>query len=253
LYALISDIHANTEALGVVLDDIANQGISDILCLGDVIGYGPEPRECLKVIKERCRLFIMGNHEHGAMFDGTAADFNPRARAAIEWTKDQINSRQHPQGENNALWTFIDNMLQSHRENGVLLVHGSPRDPVREYMLPRDAEDLKKMAECYARMEDPLCFVGHSHVPGVYIEGEGFFTPTQLDNQFVPRPGKKAIVNIGSVGQPRDGDTRSSYVIFRGDRVEFRRLDYDYQKTMEKIRATRKLPEYLADRLAVGR
>ena len=253
MYALISDIHANTEALGVVLRDIESNGITDVLCLGDVIGYGPEPRECLKTVRERCRLFIMGNHEHGAMFDGTAADFNPRARAAIEWTKDQINSRQFAQSENNALWTFIDQMRESHRENGVLFVHGSPRDPVREYMLPRDAEDQRKMSECFGRMADPLCFVGHSHVPGVYIEGEGFFTPTQLGGEFVPRPGRKAIVNIGSVGQPRDGDTRSSYVLYRNGKVEFRRLDYDYQATMEKIRATRKLPEYLADRLAVGR
>jgi diadenosine tetraphosphatase ApaH/serine/threonine PP2A family protein phosphatase len=189
-----------------------------------------------------------------------AEDFNPRARAAIDWTKAELNSKDHPRQENLKLWAYIGEMKETHRENGMLLAHGSPRDPVREYLLPRDAADTRKMSECFARMADPVCFVGHSHVPGIYLEGGGFMSPPEIGSTF-QLPGwngsggadKKAIVNIGSVGQPRDGDTRSSYCLFDNGKVTFRRLEYDYRKTMAKIRAIPDLPEFLAERLAVGR
>jgi diadenosine tetraphosphatase ApaH/serine/threonine PP2A family protein phosphatase len=249
--AFISDIHSNTEALSVVLDDIKSRRIRDVVCLGDVIGYGPEPRECLRKVMELCRLTLLGNHEHGAMYYAT--DFNPKARAAIEWTKERLNSREFPREQNFELWSYIGEMPETHAEDGILLVHGSPRDPVKEYLLPKDAQDAKKMSECFAKMAGGVCFVGHSHVPGVYVEDEGYLSPSQIDGTFRLAGTKKAIVNIGSVGQPRDGDPRASYVIFDDGRVEFRRLPYDHARTMSKIRAIPALPEYLAERLAVGR
>ena len=251
MIAFISDIHGNAEALRVVLEDIRSRRIRDVLCLGDVIGYGPEPRECLKKVMEVCRLCLLGNHEHGAMY--YASDFNPKARAAIEWTKEQLNSKAFPRDENFSLWSYIGEMQETHEEDGMLLVHGSPRDPVKEYMLPRDALDGKKMAECFAKMRVDACFVGHSHVPGVYVENEGFLSPPEISGEYRLTPGKKAIVNIGSVGQPRDGDPRASYVVLDNGRVEFVRLAYDHPKTMAKIRAIPALPDYLAERLALGK
>lgn len=182
-----------------------------------------------------------------------APDFNPRARAAIEWTKDQLNRRDKPREENMRMWKYLGEMRKSHREAGILLVHGSPKDPVKEYIVPRDAMDSDKMTDWFARMEDAqLCFVGHSHVPGVYLEKGAYLAPSQCEQRFQPN-GQRAIVNIGSVGQPRDGDTRLSFATYDGTEVAFHRLEYDFKGTMAKIRAVPPLPDYLADRLAQGR
>jgi diadenosine tetraphosphatase ApaH/serine/threonine PP2A family protein phosphatase len=251
MIALISDLHSNTEALGVVLAEIERLGCQRILCLGDVIGYGPEPRETLLKVIEVCELSLLGNHEHACMHH--APDFNPRARQAIDWTREQLNRRDRPRAENFALWNYLDGMLKEHREGELLLVHGSPRDPVREYIVPRDAADTAKMAGCFELFGAArVCFVGHSHVPGVYPERGGFVPPDQLaDGWAVERD--RAIVNIGSVGQPRDGDPRASFVTLAGGVVRFHRVAYDHEATMAKIRAIPELPDYLADRLAQGR
>jgi hypothetical protein len=137
-WALISDIHGNVPALEAVLADIDRRGVDSILCLGDVIGYGPEPRETLRRAFE-WEVVLLGNHEEAAMY--YAEDFNDRARQALDWTRDQLNSRDHSPEENSRLWAFLGEMPQRYELEGALLVHGSPRDPVREYMLPRDAHD----------------------------------------------------------------------------------------------------------------
>ncbi|MCC6785268.1 MAG: metallophosphoesterase family protein [Planctomycetes bacterium] len=251
MQALISDLHSNTEALEAVLAEIRRLGISRILCLGDVIGYGPEPRETLLRVMAVCEWSLLGNHEHGCM--QYASDFNPKARAAIDWTREQLNRRDKPRDENFRFWTYLDGMKKEVREGAVLYVHGSPRDPVKEYVVPKDAEDRAKMQDCFAQMGDArVCFVGHSHVPGVYPESGGFLTPSALpDGWSIER--ERAIVNIGSVGQPRDGDPRASFVAFDGKTVRFHRVAYDFGATMRKIRAVPQLPEYLAERLAAGR
>lgn len=251
MLAFISDIHSNTEALTACLRTIDRLSVTRVICLGDIIGYGPEPRETLQTVMQRAEFSLLGNHEHGAMF--YASDFNPRARAAIDWTRDQLNRRDKPREENMRFWQYLDSMRQEHREDGMLLVHGSPRDPVREYLVPRDAADRPKMDECFQRMgEAKVCFVGHSHVPGVYPRAGGFLPPSAIDNAY--RLGaERAIVNIGSVGQPRDGDPRATFATFDGDEVRFHRVEYDVAATMAKIRAVPELPDYLAERLEHGR
>jgi diadenosine tetraphosphatase ApaH/serine/threonine PP2A family protein phosphatase len=251
MIAFISDIHSNTEAYGACLEEIGRLKVDRILCLGDVIGYGPEPRQTLLDVMERCELSLLGNHEHGAMY--YASDFNPKARAAIDWTRDQLNRRDCPREENMRLWNYLGAMPERHVEGNLLLVHGSPTDPVRDYIVPRDIADPAKMAERFSKMNgQQLCFVGHSHVPGVYLEDGRFLPPSEVENGYAV--GKaRAIVNIGSVGQPRDGDPRASFATFDGERVFFHRVAYDFQKTMAKIRAIPELPDYLAERLAVGR
>jgi diadenosine tetraphosphatase ApaH/serine/threonine PP2A family protein phosphatase len=251
MIAFISDIHSNTEALEACLRVIDGLRADRVICLGDVIGYGPEPRPTLQRVMDRAEFSLLGNHEHGAMF--YASDFNPRARAAIDWTRDQLNRKDLPREENMRFWNYLDGMRQEHREDGMLLVHGSPRDPVREYLVPRDAQDRTKMDECFQRMGDArICFVGHSHVPGVYPRSGGYKPPAEIDNTY--RLGAEpVIVNIGSIGQPRDGDPRATFASFDGSTVRFHRVDYDFRATMAKIRAVPELPEYLAERLAQGR
>lgn len=254
MLAFISDIHSNMEALGVCLQEIDRLGCRRIVCLGDVIGYGPEPRAALATVMQRAEFSLLGNHEHGAMF--YASDFNPRARAAIDWTRDQLSRRDCPRDENMRFWNYLDGMRKEHREGSMLFVHGSPRDPVREYLVPRDAHDKQKMDECFAKMGDAnLCFVGHSHVPGVYLRSGAFLIPADIGMAWPVT--EQAIVNIGSVGQPRDGDPRASFVTYDGDgsggTVRFHRLEYDVATTMAKIRAIPELPDYLADRLSQGR
>ncbi|MCA8951729.1 MAG: metallophosphoesterase family protein [Planctomycetes bacterium] len=255
MIAFLSDIHSNIEALSICLAEVDRLGVDRLVCLGDVIGYGPQPREALQTIIDRAEFTILGNHEHGAMF--YASDFNPRARAAIDWTRDQLSRKDSPREENMRFWNYLDGMKKEHREAGMLFVHGSPRDPVREYLVPRDAADRDKMGGCFEKMADAqLCFVGHSHVPGVYLESGKFLLPADIGMKWPVS--ERAIVNIGSVGQPRDGDRRSSFVTYDGTdgtdgTIHFHRLEYDVETTMQKIRAIPELPDYLADRLAQGR
>ncbi len=253
MIAFISDIHSNTEALDACLQAIDSLAVDRILCLGDVIGYGPEPRATLLKVMKRAEFSMIGNHEHAAM-GYNASDFNPRARQALDWTRDQLNRRDAPRQENMQLWNYLDQMhKEGFREGEMLLVHGSPRDPIREYLVPRDAMDLDKMRGCFEVMADArVCFVGHSHVPGVYPESGGFLRPDEIED-FYELGAERVIVNVGSVGQPRDGDNRASFVTFDGKSVRFHRVEYDYKQTMAKIRAIPELPDYLADRLAEGR
>ena len=253
MIAFISDIHSNTEALEACLGAIEKLGADRILCLGDVIGYGPQPRETLLRVMDVAEFSLLGNHEHGCMF--YASDFNPRARAAIEWTKAQLNRRDCPSTENYKMWNYLDGMPKTFVENEVFLAHGSPRDPVKEYLVPKDAGDTEKMRGCFEKFEGDarLCFVGHSHVPGVYPESGGFLSPKDNDHRWSPKNGERAMVNVGSVGQPRDGDTRACFATWDGETVRFHRVEYDFAATMQKIRQVDELPDYLADRLAEGR
>lgn len=251
MIAFISDIHSNTEALGAVLAKIEELGADRVLCLGDVIGYGPEPRATLLRVMEVCEFSLRGNHEDGCM--NYASDFNPKAKSAIDWTRAQLNRSDCPREENFGFWNYLDSMREEHREGEILLVHGSPRDPIREYIVPRDSQDRAKLDGCFARFgEARTCFVGHSHVPGVYPEGGGYLPPGEVPDGW-DTSRDRAIVNIGSVGQPRDGDPRASFVTLDDGIVRFHRVEYDHAATSAKIRAVEELPDYLADRLTVGR
>jgi diadenosine tetraphosphatase ApaH/serine/threonine PP2A family protein phosphatase len=252
LIAFISDLHSNMEAIRAVLDHIAAQKIQRIICLGDVIGYGPEPVAALRLVKE-WEACLRGNHEEALLY--IAEDFNEKARAALDWTRDRLNDESLPRDERYGFWSIIaDVMRETIRLEDALLVHGSPRDPIREYMLPRDVQNPTKMKQVFDKMDRPMCFVGHSHVPGVYAESGGFISPPQMEGQaYRVAKGQKHLVNVGSVGQPRDGDNRACYATWDGETVRFHRVEYDYATTMKKIYESGGLPRYLADRLKVGR
>jgi diadenosine tetraphosphatase ApaH/serine/threonine PP2A family protein phosphatase len=178
-------------------------------------------------------------------------DFNVKARQALEWTKDQLNSTKYDRTENYELWNFLGSLEEKHIENGVYYVHGSPRVPTKEYMVPPDIKNAEKMEEIFGMMES-LCFVGHSHIPGIYLDSMKFFKPDRVGGVYRHRSGK-ALINVGSVGQPRDGDPRASYVSFDGTTIRFHRVEYDVEDTVKRIYSTPGLPNYLADRLRVGR
>jgi predicted phosphodiesterase len=288
--ALISDIHGNLEALEVVLDDIKAQGIEEIFCLGDIIGYGPNPRECIDRVMDNAKITLLGNHDQGAMFDPDG--FNIGAERAIFWTREQLESPSD-RSNNERRWEFLGMLPRSHRQDAFLFVHGSPRNPLSEYIFPEDIYNHRKMERLFQLVEK-YCFQGHTHVPGVFTEGYQFYAPEEIDNEYTLGEGK-VMINVGSVGQPRDGDPRACYVILEDGlepgaetpsatserpspppgsdpdtvegpvlppprsnpggpvRVTFRRLPYDHETTIQKIYAIPELEPFLGDRLRQGR
>lgn len=247
--ALISDIHGNLEAAQAVLADIREQGIAEIYCLGDIIGYGPNPRECIDLVIAHCTATILGNHDQGALFDPDG--FNRGAEQAIFWTRDQLESPRGNPDDNARRWDFLGELPRSLRENGFLFVHGSARNPLSEYVFPEDIYNQRKMEKIFSLVEK-YCFQGHTHVPGVFTQNLNFFSPDEINYEF-PLGGEKILVNVGSVGQPRDGDNRACYTIIDGDKVRFRRVTYPFEETRAKIYAIPELDNFLGDRLREGR
>ena len=247
--ALISDIHANLEALRVVLDDIRSQGVSEIYCLGDIIGYGPNPCECLDEVMKRCRVCVLGNHDQAALFDPDG--FNPVALRAVYWTREQLDNGPGGAARVHARWDFLGELPRQHTEQDMMFVHGSPREPTNEYIFPEDIYNRRKM-ETLLGLIPRYCFQGHTHIPGVFTSNLEFITPDECGYEYT-LTADKTMVNVGSVGQPRDSDPRTCYVILDGNRVVFRRLEYPINVVSEKIYATESLDNMLGDRLFAGR
>lgn len=250
MIALISDIHGNLPALEAVLADIDRVGgVDGIFCLGDVVGYGPEPIACIDLVSARCKVYLQGNHEH-AVVHGPLG-FHPAARRAIDWTQRQIE--EQPPAKRQALWDLLRHLPQRHEMGDILLVHGSPRDPVMEYVLESDTwegADRRKLDECFARIPR-LAFAGHTHRPGVFTADHCFLAASELPDGFRVDDGKY-LINVGSVGQPRDRDPRACYVLCSGQAVYFRRVAYDTAAAAERLRAVPELDHRFAERLLRG-
>jgi len=246
--AIISDIHANLEALEAVLADIGSQGVDDIFCLGDIVGYGPNPRECIDRVMG-FGLSILGNHDQGALYDPEG--FSSGAERAIFWTRDQLEMDNGDPAQQAKRWEFLSELPRTHREGHFTYVHGSVRNPLSEYVFPEDVHNFRKLERIFALIER-YAFQGHTHVPGIFTEDGRFFSPDEIAARY-PLPGNKMMVNVGSVGQPRDGDPRACYVILTDAQVEFRRVPYPVGTTMAKIHAIPELDPFLADRLQEGR
>jgi len=248
--ALISDIHGNLEALTAVLDDIRELGVNDIYCLGDIIGYGPNPCECLDTIIRIAKVTILGNHDQAALFDPDG--FNPVALQAVYWTRDQLDGVGTAAAVNRR-WDFLGELPRIHSEGEFLFVHGSPREPTNEYVFPEDVYNQKKMDALFGRI-DKYCFQGHTHIPGVFTRDQEFITPDETDFRYQLNGGQ-VMVNVGSVGQPRDNDPRGCYVILNPEdkTIEFRRVEYDIDATANKIYDAPDLDNMLGDRLKSGR
>ena len=248
--ALISDIHGNIDALEMVLADIASQGCDSIYCLGDIVGYGPNPRECIDKVMA-CQMSILGNHDQGALYDPEG--FSSGAERAIFWTRDQLEAPSGDPAQTAKRWEFLSELPRTFREGPFTFVHGSVRNPLSEYVFPEDTHNMRKLERIFALIER-FAFQGHTHVPGIFTEDGRFLSPDELGGHYAIPAGKaKLMVNVGSVGQPRDGDPRSCYVILTDNQIEFRRVKYPVEKTMEKIYAVPELDPFLADRLKEGR
>lgn len=244
--ALISDIHGNLEALGAVLEDIRAQGIEEVYCLGDIVGYGPNPRECIDSAMQ-CKVCLLGNHDQGALFDPEG--FNTGAERAIFWTRAQLEDPSDKQ-RNLRRCEFLGELPRTHKEDDLLFVHGSARNPLNEYVFPEDVYNQPKMERIFMLVEK-YCFQGHTHVPGIFTEGLKFYSPEEF-NQRYTLGDEKLLVNIGSVGQPRDGDPRACYVVLDGHEISYRRVEYDVETTIAKIYAVPELENFLGDRLRTG-
>ncbi|NUQ35565.1 MAG: metallophosphoesterase family protein [Planctomycetaceae bacterium] len=254
--ALISDLHANIEALDATLKDIEAQGVKKIFCLGDIIDYGPNPCEVLDIAIARFELNILGNHEEALMM--VAEDFNERAMRSVDWTRDTINDPDVPRDKRHAYWNFLDGLAKSRyaKQGENLFLHGSPRQPTRDYVFPKDVKNTEKMQQIFAGFKGGVryCFCGHSHIPGIYTAKGQYAHPGKIKGGEVDLSKfDKLLINIGSVGQPRDNDTRASYVILYDQRVVFRRVEYDFHATANKLRDIKRLPSFLAERLLVGK
>lgn len=253
--AIVSDIHSNREALTVVLEDIKHRNVDAIYCLGDVIGYGPDPMFCLDKAIDHFEFVLLGNHEE-AVISG-AFGFNPVAKQAVDWTRSQVKPGIFSSALKKQRWNILKNLPLLHTEDDRLFVHASPRDPTMDYVLKSDTEDAfgempVKIQEIFSQVEG-ACFVGHTHMPGIITDKGKWYSTQDFDSVWEVNPGERLICNVGSVGQPRDGDIRSCYITLTEKEIYFHRVPYDYVKTQNKIMDIAQLDNKNANRLASGK
>ena len=199
MIAIISDIHSNIEALTAVAEDIRAKKIDRVAVLGDVIGYGPNPTECLQLIRElEPEVVLMGNHEH-ALLNGCPPNMHPRARTPIDWTRSLLSNDD---------LDYIKTWPTEFNLDGTVAFHASPCNHVMEYIFPHDIRRPALMAERFAKIPGKHCVVGHVHIPGVFTEQMEFIRPADLMSNLYLFGDEKAIINVGSVGQPRDHDNQ---------------------------------------------
>ena len=247
-FALISDIHSNIEALRAVLNDIRKRGIETIVCLGDVVGYGPDPKKCIDLVSKACVLTLMGNHDEAVFYEPMF--FNPVALRALHWTRDTLMTNVDKKNQKRIGW--LAGLPQQYEQDGVLFVHASPRDPLNEYVTEMDIQigDTEKFQQIFSAF-GRMCFIGHTHVPAIITESLDYIEPGDCEGVYAYQ-GEKLIINVGSVGQPRDGNSRACYVEVAGNEIRYHRVRYRCATTMLKIKKTGELHEALGARLLSG-
>lgn len=238
---VLSDIHANLIALEAVLADAA--GLWDKLWfLGDLVGYGPDPDDCVRLLREHDPLCLCGNHDWAVLGRLDMDDFNQEARRVVSWTQEMLTEESK---------TFLEGLSPQLVEVPFTLAHASPRYPIWEYIL-----DLETALENFAHFDTPVCLVGHSHVPALFVLDE---PANQLSgyvvgaDEVVELTGKRFILNPGSVGQPRDADPRAAYALLDTDRMhwQYRRVAYNVAETQQRMRRLG-MPLRLVQRLEYG-
>jgi diadenosine tetraphosphatase ApaH/serine/threonine PP2A family protein phosphatase len=240
-YGLISDIHANLEALEAVLAALQNEAVDQIICLGDVIGYGPNPNECVKLVQQHATICLIGNHDEASLGRVDLDLFNYMARQAIEWTTGQLSEESKE---------FLRTLPYTKSYGDFMIVHASPDEPRRwNYIL-----NLEDAAHGFEAFSEPICFIGHSHTPWVIpLQPDGRMRVLH-DYPLAIKDDCRYLINIGSVGQPRDRNPDAAYAILDTAPLRYilKRVPYEVAKTQKKIRTTGMLPAFLADRLATG-
>lgn len=233
MLAIISDIHGNLEALDAVLADAERHGAKKIYCLGDIVGYGPDPIACLHYAMS-WPVVLQGNFEAAIL---TEDDLSRWVVPVAQKTVLRLRRRLR-QFENRELRMFMASLKTSYSEDNALYVHATPRDHMTEYLSPDDVH-APRMLDDIAKRVPGICFCGHTHLPGVFQKTSAskwqFVTPEHCKFQF-PINDSKLICNVGSVGQPRDGNPAAGYVLFDGNEITFRRISYDFETTASKLR-----------------
>jgi predicted phosphodiesterase len=257
--AFISDIHGNLEALSAVLDDIYSVGVDRIICLGDVVGYGANPIECADAVFHEAAVTVHGNHEL-MVTKGRIDDYvSMLAATAARWTRDTMKPEGRKRGlkqkslaaRKHEIWTWLRKLKRTHRHNEMLFTHATPNS-AEDYIMSR--EDARVIFESQMGGAQ-LMFCGHTHVPGIFHHGRDGkikWMPGEEGNAY--RVGKSPmIVNVGSVGQPRDHDPRACWAWISSDRrIRYRRLEYDLDSAVQKLFDEKALPNALAERLLLG-
>lgn len=238
-YAILGDIHANLEALNAVLADAQQQGVTHYACVGDVVGYNANPRECVQIIQDLGCVTVRGNHDHYCSHDGNLEGFHPLAADAVDWTRRQLTDEMR---------RFLRSLRLVRVVESFTLVHSTLDMPdMWGYVF-----DKLEAEANFNYQTTAICFFGHTHVPLAFEKTDvvrgGLYTKIRC------LPGRKYFINVGSVGQPRDGDPRAAYAIYNmlANEVELRRVAYDFRITQQKI-LDAGLPGRVAARLAVGR
>lgn len=244
--AIIADVHGNLVAFQAVLRDVEGRGGCDeIWCLGDVVGYGPEPQACIELLNQNKHICVAGNHDWAAIGKIDISDFNPYASQAILWTREQLSADDTD---------YLQNLPERIAKDEFTLVHGSPRHPIWEY-LDMDWLSTKDIEENFNSFDTRFCLVGHSHKPMVFgQDSEGSYSITGIPDEIkLGSENSRLIINPGSVGQPRDGDPRASYAIYDSEArtVYHYRVDYDVTATQQKM-TEHGLPLSLIERLSYG-
>lgn len=240
VFAVISDIHANLEALTAVLADIRGRGFESTYCLGDVVGYGCDPSACLDLVMEHCDIRLMGNHEYYALGKVSSEYLSPVAAQSAVWTQQHLSDAD--------LKTIAGFDMEAHLAD-IDLVHASPYEPDSwRYILA-----TQEARRAFDRMRGTICFYGHSHLPMIFSQSPEGEIRHQVGHDIQPSDEKKYLINVGSVGQPRDGDPNACYVSFDTESrsVSYHRVAYDIAATQQKMRAAG-VPGMLVERLTVG-
>lgn len=238
-FAIISDIHANLEAFEAVMADARDNKCTDFVCLGDVVGYNANPHECVDWVRQLDCPTVKGNHDEQASLDESSRDFNEMAEAAIQWTRDHLTAEDKD-------WLRALKLQRQVRDYTV--VHATLDNPGQWSYVFNNLD----AAASFTYQQTTVCFFGHTHVPMAFIRDDG--VQRQQIGKLQIDPGKKYFINVGSVGQPRDGDWHAAYCIYdvESNVVEQRRVKYDLETAQRKI-IDAGLPHLLADRLAIGR
>lgn len=256
--ALIADIHANVTALKAVFADGDAQGVEEWACLGDICGYGPDPAECADLVRKRCTWSLGGNHD-AALFMVHPVGFNRYAREAVLWQISILKPKVYSRPNTKRRWSWLHGLPALRKEGDILYVHASPREPLTEYVGESDLADLgfgpsRKIVEVFEKIER-LCFCSHTHWPGIATEDYRWISPDELPGGIYNLPlRQKTLINIGSVGQPRDRNPDACYAVHDDEagNVSFRRVAYDVQAAMKRFQAVPELDERLRKRLESG-
>jgi len=240
-YGIFADIHANLEALDKVIAAYKNEAIDKYLCLGDIVGYATNPNECCQKVKEIASITVAGNHDWASVDLFSLNYFNRYAKEAILWTKEHLS-------KDNGY--FLSTLKLVYQNEDLTLVHGTLNNPADfNYLI-----DIEAAQETFKLMQTKVCFVGHSHVPGIFVKDKNGYLGYLEDNLITLKDQNYYIINVGSVGQPRDGSPLATYCIYDTEKkeVSIKRVSYDFQTTRKKI-IQAGLPAFLGNRLMIGR